>query len=455
MTSKTGKRALMRREMQTTAVLAAPLVLGHMSSGLIGFVDSALAGHHGTDTLAGVSVGNALYWLPMMVPMGVLMALPPFVSELDGAGKRNEVPALFRQSLWLALGLGIVLFALLSGWRYLLGPMGIDAHVIPHAQAFVDGIRWGIPAFTFYLCMRYLSDGLHWTLPTMVLGFGGLLLLVPLGYAMAFGAGGFPPMGAFGLGAASAIMLWTQAICFALYLWRSKRFADLALFSRIDAPNKAILVKLLKTGLPIGGMVAMEGGLFITTSLLMGRLGATPAAAHQIAINVASLCFMIPMGIAEATTVRVGHALGQANSGKLRRAVVAGYTLLLLTQTISAALLIAGNTWVAGIYTNDTVVATLASQLLILAAIFQLPDGVQVISAGALRGLKDTRVPMLLAAFAYWGIGMPVGAGLGLLAGYGPAGMWVGLTAGLTVAAVCLSWRAMRTIRKLEIQQGG
>ena len=445
----------MRHEMRTTAILAAPLVLGHVSSGLIGFVDSALAGHHGTDTLAGVSVGNALYWLPMMVPMGVLMSLPPFVSELDGAGRREEVPALFRQALWLAAGLGIALFLVLSVWRYLLGPMGIDPQVIPHAVAFVEGIRWGIPAFTFYLCMRYLSDGLHWTLPTMVLGFGGLLVLVPLGYAMAFGVGGLPEMGASGLGFASAIMLWAQAICFALYLWKAKRFADLALFSRFEAPNKAILTNLLKTGLPIGGMVAMEGGLFIATSLLMGRLGATPAAAHQIAINVSSLCFMIPMGIAEATTVRVGHALGQTNTGKLRRAVVAGYTLLLITQTTSALLLIAGNQWVAGIYTNDMVVATMASQLLILAAVFQLPDGVQVISAGALRGLKDTRVPMLLAAFAYWGIGMPVGAGLGLAAGYGPTGMWVGLIAGLTVAALCLSWRAMRTIRKLEMQALG
>ena len=450
MTSTTGKRALMRHEMRTTAVLAAPLVLGHVSSGLIGFVDSALAGHHGTQTLAGVSVGNALYWLPMTVPMGVLMALPPHVSELDGAGRRHEVPVVFRQALWLALGLGIALFAILSTWRYLLGPMGIDAEVIPHAVGFIDGIRWGIPAFTFYLCMRYLSDGLHWTLPTMLLGFGGLLVLVPLGYAMAFGVGPLPEMGANGLGVASAIMLWAQAICFALYLWRSKRFADLALFSTFERPNKAILVKLLRTGLPIGGMVAMEGGLFIATSLLMGRLGATPAAAHQIAINVASLCFMIPMGIAEATTVRVGHAMGQSDTGKLRRAVIAGYTLLLITQTLSVILLISGNRWVADIYTNDVVVATLASHLLIFAAIFQLPDGVQVISAGALRGLKDTRVPMLLAAFSYWGIGMPVGAGLGLAAGYGPAGMWVGLTAGLTVAAICLSWRAMRTIRKLE-----
>jgi MATE family multidrug resistance protein len=332
--------------------------------------------------------------------------------------------------------------------------MGIAAEIRPGAIAFLHGIRWGVPGLTLYLTMRYLSDGLHFTLPTMLLGFGGLLVLVPLGYALTYGIGGlpglsFPELGAGGLGIASALMMWAQALTFALYLWRAKRFADLELFDHFDPPHGPTLRTLLRTGLPIGVTVTMEGGLFIATALLIGRLGEIPAAAHQIAINVSALCFMVPMGIAEATTVRIGHALGRDDASGLRRAALAGYTIVLATQALSALLLLTGNEFVVGFYTADGTVATLAASLLLYAAAFQFPDGVQVLSAGALRGLKDTRVPMVLAALAYWGIGMPVGAGLGLGLGWGPRGMWVGLICGLTVAAILLCTRFWRSSRKL------
>jgi MATE family multidrug resistance protein len=436
-------------EVRTTAVLAAPLVAGHVSTGMIGLVDSVIAGHHGTATLASVAVGTALFWLPMMIPMGTLMSLPPAVSQLDGAGRRHEIGALFRQGLWLAAMLGVLLFGFLTLLTLALEPMGIAREIRPGAIAFLHGIRWGVPGLTLYLTMRYLSDGLHWTLPTMLLGFGGLLVLVPLGYALTYGVGGLPEMGAGGLGIASAIMMWAQALAFALYLWRARRFADLGLFAHFDRPHGPTLRTLLRNGLPIGVTVTMEGGLFIATALLIGRLGEVPAAAHQIAINVAALCFMVPMGVAEATTVRIGHALGRNDGQALRRAALAGYTIVLATQALSALVLLAGNEFVVGFYTADAAVATLAASLLLYAAAFQFPDGVQVLSAGALRGLKDTRVPMVLAALAYWGIGMPVGAGLGLGLGWGPRGMWVGLICGLTVAALLLCTRFWRSSRKL------
>ena len=258
--------------MRTSATLAAPLVAGHLSSGLIGFVDSVIAGHHGTDTLAAVAVGTALFWLPMMIPMGTLLSLPPTVSQLDGAGERERIGPVFRQALWLSVGLGVLLFLFLTFVVHALEPMGIAAEIRPGATAFLHGIRWGIPAFTLYLCMRYLSDGLHWTLPTMLLGFGGLLVLIPLGYALTYGFGGLPSLGAGGLGIASAIMMWAQAIAFALYLRRARRFADLGLFARFDRPQWPPIRSLLATGLPIGVTIAMEGGLFITTALLIGRL---------------------------------------------------------------------------------------------------------------------------------------------------------------------------------------
>lgn len=443
-------RAPFRGEVRTTAVLAAPLVAGHVATGLIGLVDSVIAGRHGTATLAAVSVGTAMFWLPIMIPMGTLMALPPSVSQLEGAGRRAEIGPLFRQSLWLAAALGLLLFAFLSLSVHALAPMGIDAGLVPGASAFLNGIRWGVPALTAYYCMRYLSDGLHWTLPTMLFGFGGLLLLLPLGTVMTFGLLGVPEMGAAGLGYASAAMLWAQALGFAVYLARAKRFADLGLFARFDPPRWAEIRALLKVGLPIGVTVAMEGGLFVVTALLIGRLGELSAAAHQIAINVSALCFMIPFGLAEATTVRVGHALGRGGAREgVRRAALAGLVLVLATQTVTALLLLTGNTLVVGLYTTDAAVAALAASLLLYAALFQFPDGLQVLAAGALRGLKDTRVPMFLAAFAYWGVGMSLGAGLGLGLGWGPRGMWTGLIAGLAVASVLMVARFVWSLSRL------
>jgi MATE family, multidrug efflux pump len=441
-----------RDEVRTSAVLAAPLVVGHVSTGLIGFIDAVLAGHHGTTTLAAVSVGTALFWLPMMIPMGTLMALPPSVSQLAGAGRHAEIGPLFRQSLWLAAALGVALFVFLSLAVLALEPMGIAPQIRPGAADFLRGIRWGVPALTLYYCMRYLSDGMHWTLPTMVLGFGGLLLLLPLGWVLTFGEFGLPEMGAGGLGIASAIMLWAQVLAFTAYLARTKRFAALGLFARFDPPRWAAIRGLLATGLPIGVTVMMEGGLFIVTALLIGRLGDVPAAAHQIAINVASLCFMVPFGLAEATTVRVGHAVGQGRgSHGVRQAAFAGGVLVLATQLTGGAILLFGHDHIVALYTRDAVVAALASTLLLYAAAFQFPDGIQVLSAGALRGLKDTRVPMLLAACAYWGVGMPLGAALGLGLGWGPRGMWTGLIAGLLVASILLGMRFLRSSRDARV----
>lgn len=438
-----------RSDLRATATLALPLVLGHVSTGLIGFVDNVIAGHHGTATLAAVTIGTALLWLPMMVPIGTLISLTASVSQLSGAGRNGEIGPLFRQALWLSLGLGALMFAFLSLVPMALAPFGIAADIVPGATGFLHGVRWGAPALTLFFCMRYLSEGMHWTLPTMLIGFGGLLVLAPLGYALAFGRWGFPELGAAGLGIASAVMMWAQAIAFAVYLWNARRFAALNLFQRFDPPHAGEILQLLRTGLPIGVTVLMEGSLFIATALLIARLGTVPAAAHQIAINVAALCFMIPMGVAEATTVRVGHAMGSGDAPGVRRAAMSGYQIVLVTQLMSALALLFGRDALVALYTRDLAVAALAGNLLLYAAAFQFPDGIQVASAGALRGLRDTRVPMWLAVFSYWGLGLPLGIFLGLGLGWGPQGMWIGLIVGLSAAAVLMAARFWRSSTQL------
>jgi MATE family multidrug resistance protein len=236
-----------------------------------------------------------------------------------------------------------------------------------------------------------------------------------------------------------------------LYLRRSRRFADLGLFAHFERPHWPVIRGLLALGLPMGVSIFMEGSLFVATALLIGRIGAVDVAAHQIAINVASVCFMLPLGIAMATTVRVGHAAGAGDHAGVRSAAFAGYGLGALTQAAAAALLVFAGGWIASLYTADARVVGLAVTLMLYAAVFQLPDGLQVLSNGVLRGLKDTRWPMLITVFAYWGVGLPLGAWFGLHLERGAPGLWLGLILGLAVAAGGL---LLRVNARLRLKQG-
>lgn len=430
-----------------TLRLAAPLVAGQLASVAMTVIDTLLAGHHGAATLAAVAVGTAVWSLVILVLIGILLALPPFVSQLDGAGRRSEIGPLFRQALWLALalGVGLLLFVYNSEWVLVLAR--VTPEVRPDALAFLRAIAWGAPALALYFCLRYVSEGIAFTVPTMVFGFAGLCVLAPLGWALMFGRLGLPEWGARGLGVATALTLWLQVLGFTAYLRSAPRYAGLALFTRFDWPQRRALADLLRVGLPMGWAIFMEGSLFVATALLIGRMGAVQVAAHQIAINVASVTFMVPLGVAMATTVRVGHAVGAGDRAAVRAAAAAGLLIVLAAQLLAALSMAFGNDWLASLYTTDAQVAALAAQLLLFAAAFQFPDGIQALAGGALRGLKDTRVPALITVLAYWGCGMSLGAGLAFGAHAGVQGMWLGLTAGLSAAAVLLSWRFVRLVR--------
>mgnify|MGYP001234839985 CR=1 FL=1 len=436
--------ARLLREMRVSLALALPLVLGQASSMAMNIVDTVLAGWHGPVTLAAVGVGSAVWSVVILVSIGVLMAVPPTVAQLNGAGRRSEIGPVFRQALWLALALGVGLFFVVRAGALALAPMGITAEARPEAEAFLRAISWGAPALALYFCLRNLSEGIAWTRPAMVFGIAGLVLLAPLGHALMFGAG----LGAAGLGYAVAITLYCQAAALCLYLRCSPRFADLGLFARLDPPRWAPIRALLALGLPMGVSVFMEGSLFVATALLIGKLGTTQIAAHQIAILMASLCFMVPLGVAMATTVRVGHAVGAGDPAAVRWAAAAGYSLVMVAQTLSALVLVFAAGWLASLFTRDPAVIALATLLMAYAALFQYPDGLQALSAGALRGLKDTRVPMFITVLAYWGLGLPLGYWLGLGLGQGAPGLWTGLILGLSVAAGLLGWRFWRLARR-------
>jgi MATE family multidrug resistance protein len=299
-----------------------------------------------------------------------------------------------------------------------------------------------------FFALRGLGEGIGLTRPTMYFSLFGLLLLGPIGYVLMYGRFGLPALGAQGSGMATAFVLWLQAIAFALYVARSRHYRDLHLLAQWERPDPAALRELLHIGVPMGITLFMEASLFVAVALVIGTLGTDVVASHQVALNVASVAFMIPLGLAMATTVRVGHAVGRRDGQGVRDAGRVGIGLTLAAQALSAGAMLLVPRFIASLYTNDALVIGLAAQLLVLAGLFQFSDGIQVAANGALRGLKDTRIPMVITTFAYWGVGMPVGWWLAFPHGLGARGMWMGLIAGLSIAAVLLSWRFWKLARR-------
>jgi MATE family multidrug resistance protein len=281
----------------------------------------------------------------------------------------------------------------------------------------------------------------------MYFGALGLVLLAPIGYVLMYGAFGWPAHGAQGSGIATALVLWIQFGALATYIACRRHYAPFAPFACWQWPNSRAIFGLLRLGVPMGISLFMESSLFVTAALLIGSLGTDIVAGHQIALNVASVTFMAPLGLAMATTVRVGHAVGRGDPDAVRWAGFAGVTASLASQLVSCALMALFPHAIAALYTDDAAVAAVAAQLLLFAAAFQFSDGIQVTANGALRGLKDTTGPMAITTLAYWGIGMPAGYLLCFHFGHGAPGMWTGLIAGLSVAAALLFWRFARQSR--------
>lgn len=450
----TPAAARMRLELRATWLLALPLMLGQLSAIGMNVVDVLLAGHFNPATLAAVAVGTNIWSLALVAAIGVMLALPPSAAQLAGAGERNAIGALFRQALWMALVLGVMLWFAVRHASPLLRAIGIDATIIDDTQKFLRAISWGAPALTGYFALRGLSEGVGLTRPTMYFGFLGLLLLAPIGYVLMYGAFGLPARGAQGSGMATAIVLWLQFAAFATYVATRRHYRAFAPFGHFEPPQLRAILDLLRLGVPMGISLLMEAGLFVAAALLIGSLGATTIASHQIAINVASVTFMLPLGLAMATTVRVGRAVGAGDAAGVRYAGLAGIGASLATQLVSCSAMALFPHGIATLYTDDAGVAALAAKLLLFAAVFQFSDGIQVTANGALRGLKDTTLPMLFTVVAYWGIGMPLGYALGFRAGMGAVGMWIGLIAGLTAAAALLLARFVRQTRARLRQPG-
>ena len=433
-------------EIKKTAHLAWPVILGQLAIVGMNLVDTILAGRISSQILAEVAIGSAVWGAALLWIIGTMMAVSPAVSSLRGKKREDQLADTLAQALYLGVLvlLMVLIFAPLA--PMLMRAMKVDATLIPGATAFLKGILWGAPALTWYICLQKFCEGMGRTKPGLYFSAAGLLLLIPLCYALLNGHFGLPRMLAQGAGLATAIVMWVNAIVITIYV--RHQFKSQGVLRQFAAPEFKRIRALAAVGVPIAVTILMEAGLFYAVLLLMSRFGKDWVAAHSVAINVASIAFMLPLGLANAVTVRAGFAHGRGDIAGVRLAGVSGICLCLATQGVSALIMLLFALPIANLYLpHEPAVALVAAKMLFLAAIFQFPDGVQAISNGALRGLHDTRWPMILTTIAYWGLGFPLAHQLAFATNFGPIGLWYGFILGLSAAAVLLTVRFFRLTR--------
>jgi len=443
-----------RQELRHLAILLAPIVLSQLSQAAYGAVDTVMAGQASALDLAGVAMGSSL-WLPVLLLIwGILMATTPLVAAAWGARQPAQIPGIVHQALWLGLGLGIAGFFLLRGLEPLFSGLGVPANLRDITQRYLEGIAWGLPAIALFSVLRCYCEGLGRPAPIMFISMLGLPLNALCNYLLIYGHHGFPRLGGAGCGWATAITQWVLLLVLLAHLLSARFFASVRLLQVFNGPERAALLHFLRLGIPIGIAIFFEVSVFCVVALLISPLGAQVVAGHQIAFSVTGLLFMFPLSLALAMTIRVGQAYGRRDLAAIRltrRVGLRATTAMALLSSTGIVLL----RWpLTALYTPDPVVQALAGNLLLFAAAYQVFDALQVGAAGILRGIQDTRGPMIMTTIAYWVVAMPVGytLGLTLLVGHkwGPQGLWTGLVAGLFAAALLLNWRLRTQLRKLE-----
>jgi MATE family multidrug resistance protein len=432
-----------RTEAAACLRLAGPLILAQLSFVGMTLTDTILAGWLGGDALSAVAIGWNL-WTPFFLFfLGICAAVSPVVAQQVGS---RADPALTGGYLHRALSLALLLSLLWWGLLKLSAPaivglLGVAPETAALSLDYLRALSWGTPGACVFFVLRSANEGMGYSRPVMICGLLGLVANALLVYALMFGAWGLPALGVAGAGYGTAIVLWLMAVGLGAWMCSHWRYAALRLLAgRLPRPARS-LRETLAIGLPIGTAFVLEVGVFSLVGLLMARFSAAAVAAHQIAITFAAFTFMMPVGIALATTARVGQAAGAQDAGGVRLRGRVGITLAFAIMLPPALLMTLAPQLIVTVYTDDPTVSALAETLLRLAGLWQIWDGLQVSAAGALRGLKDTRVTMLVCLLAYWFVALPLGGALAFTLDMGPTGLWWGLIAGLMVAAFGLNLR--------------
>ena len=442
---------------KSLAKLTYPILIAQLIQNLMGFIDIVMAGRVSAIDMAAVAVANSI-WLPLVLTIyGLVMALSVIVSQLAGAKNYLDISKQTYQTAWIALTLGISLIVL----YYLLAPMiapsiELEGNLKPLLFDYLRYIVWGGPGYCLYLVLRNYAEGLSFTKPTMVISIVGLLINIPANYIFIYGEFGAPALGGAGCGVATAIVYWAMFLGMLAYAFASKTLKQAPIFATFYWPDWVEIKNILRLGIPIALSLLFEVSLFAVVAIILVPFGAQTVASHQIALNFSGLIFMVPLSLAIATTIKVGNAIGDNDHQKAKEYTIHAIVLGLLIAVFTSIITLLFRVPIVSIYTDELPVIEIAANIMLLATLYQFSDTVQVVSAGALRGYKDTKSILYITFVSYWLVGLTVGLVLGItdwvVPKMGPYGFWIGFIVGLSTAALLLAWRLKVVQRRLALK---
>ncbi|MCC6294722.1 MAG: MATE family efflux transporter [Bryobacterales bacterium] len=440
-----------RQELPPLVRLAAPLVIAELGWMTMGVVDTIMVGRLSKEAMGGVSIGGILFYAIAVFGMGVLLGLDTLVSQSFGAGRIEDCHHSLVSGLWLGAMLSPPLMALVALGMYPLRWLGIQQAILAQAGPYLDSIVWSLPPLLVYAALRRYLQGMNLTAPVTIALLTANLVNAAANYALIFGHWGMPALGAAGAGWATTISrVYVVAVLVGYAAWWDRR-VNAGLRHAPPGVDWARIRELWRLGLPASAQITLEVGVFALAGALIGRFPAQFIAAHQIALNAASMTFMVPLGLGSAAAVRVGQAVGRGDAAAAARA---GWMAIMLGgafMALAGVCFVAFPGWIGRAYTNDAAVIATASVLLWIAALFQFFDGLQGVTTGALRGLGDTRTAAVTHMVSYWIIGLPLGCWLAFGRNWYAAGMWTGLCVSLITIGVVLVavWR--RRVSELRL----
>ncbi len=445
------------REFPRNLRLAYPVMLGMIGHTLVAFVDNVMVGQLGTAELAAVSLANSFVFIGMSVGIGFSTAITPLVAEADAGGKPGVVSKAFSHGLLLCMSMGFILFAAVYASKPLLTQMGQPAEVVELAGPFLDIIAFSLIPLVIYQAFKQFTEGMSQTRIPMYATIIANVVNVALNYALIFGNWGFPRLGVVGAAYGTLAARFLLVGMMIVFIYRKSDLRPHLMALDWTRTRIAYLRRIISLGFPSALQVFFEVGLFTSAVWLSGLLGKNAQAANQIALNLSSMTFMVAIGLSVTAMIRVGNQKGLGDYTELKRIAESIFVLTLMIEAVFALGFWLGADTLPAIYLNlDDAsqiedfreVMTRASRLLIFAAVFQISDGLQVVTLGALRGLQDVRIPALITFVAYWLIGFPVCYYAGLKTTLGDQGIWLGLLVGLTASALMLYLRFRNLIQK-------
>ncbi|WP_282054277.1 MATE family efflux transporter [Maribacter luteus] len=446
------------KEFKYNIRLSVPVILGMLGHTFVAFADNIMVGQLGTAELAAVSLGNSFVFIAMSFGIGFSTAITPLVAEADGGGNKSDAKSALKHGLVLCTVLGLLLFGIILLLKPLMYLMKQPPEVVELAMPYLDLVAFSLVPLIIFQAFKQFSEGLSQTKYPMYATIIANVVNITLNYLLIFGSFGFPKMGIIG----AAIGTLVSRCIMVLYIWfllkGKKKFHDYVTGFNFREIEKKVIQKIISLGFPSALQMLFEVAIFTAAVWLSGVLGKNAQAANQIALNLSSMTFMFGMGLGVAAMIRVGNQKGLRSFKELRRIAQSIFLLTLIVEVVFAALFLWGRHWFPTIYldvddarnmADNTEVIFLAAQLLLVAAFFQISDGIQVVVLGALRGLQDVKVPTLITFIAYWVIGFPISFYYGLYTDLGSTGIWIGLLTGLSASAIMLYLRFNYLTKKL------